>query len=382
MLNKFLALFDLPFIPIFWVVDLINRIFTPFEPFTRPVQPKYPESLETKEAKFYTQLQDFWQGNILNYRSPIQDAGDQCLHHGLYTTMLVLKSILTKDNTDATRAISGLSNFHINGLLVRGIQADGTVTQDVSNDQLSGHLLALYYAWKYIDPVTGSKLIDEIANELLTHNNSLVNLDGSVTTYGKLINGLITDPLSLTLCLAVYRLGYQATGKTEYLNAYNDLYNRYHWRIPYADFGFLWMGQTSVPLRAAIHYHILFNLDPQIVYDKGMRRLGRIEYNSGSPVLTFLCPDMNVEGAMKHLQEYTLEDKQLSVTHVNSDKVETVKWGNTLRVKQPLPRYMVRSEEFFDCRMWWSCDDVGTGELHNGGDFLLGYWGLKFLHLI
>jgi hypothetical protein len=296
--------------------------------------------------------------------------------------MLVVKSVLTKDVTDANRAVTGLAQQHVNTLLVRGIQADGTITQDVSNDQLSGHILALFYVWKWLDPVAGAKLIDEVASELLTHNNSLVNLDGSVTTYGALINSWKTDPLNLTLCLAVYLLGYKATGKQEYLDAYNELYNRYFWRIPYADLSFLWMGQTSVPLRAAIHYHILCALDPQSRYEAGMKRLVRIEYNSGSPVLAFLCSNGNVEGAIKHLQEYTLEDKALSVTHTNSGQVETVSWGGTLRVRQPLPRWMVRSEEFFDCRMWWSCDDVGTGEEHNGGDFLFGYWGLKFLRLI
>lgn len=391
-----------------WATDAVNAIYDPFRNFDRPEEPKYFEHLKEKAVKFETDLQDFWwpTHNVFLYTLP-GNSGDQALWHGVYTAMLASKYSVTGALVDITvleEAVKGLLS-HQQPLgeplprLIRGWREDGTYEDEVSNDQASGHLLGIYFAWKYGNVacrVAAKTLITGLADELAINSNNLINADGSPTKHGKLENGLYTDPLNLTLLLAIYKLAYEIVGENLYKIRYDDLCEKYRILIPYAKVKLLWLDEQQAGHRAAIHYTILCDLekdhDLNRKYLRGLLRVWRISRKGANPWIYFLVRriclvDPAHENLVrKHLKEFTLEDKQHNAERINSTGVETFKWGGHLRCRQPLPRWRVGSQDFFWQRHLYSADDWignGTGNLrHNGGDFLAAYWGLRSLRII
>lgn len=389
------------------VADLLNRLFDPYEEFTRPVNPKYEETLKEKARKFELDMRDFFwsEKSVYLYTLP-GNSGDQCLWHGMYAAMWSLKYAVTKDVAlvSTLEACSdGLWAHQSPRLytprLIRGWRLDGSYEDEVSNDQASGHLLGIYFLWRY-GPVDvredAQALAASLANELIAHNNCLVNEDGSPTKHGRLENGLKTDPLNLTLALAIYRVAYRLTRQPLYKQRYDELVKKYRPMIPYANARLLWWEKTHHAHRAAIHYSILCDLEDEHdlhrLYMKGLLRTWSMERKSGNPWIYYLLRRVclydpaDLENAKKHLAEFTLEDKQYNVERVNSPSEETFKWGKYLRVRQPLPRWKVGSQDFFWQRHLYSADDWAgnlKGDIrHNGGDFLVAYWGLRSLRLI
>lgn len=388
-----------------WFTDLVNWLYDPFEDFDRPEETKYFEYLHEKEKKFDNDMGAFYwpERNIYRYKLP-NDSGDQCLWHGIYTTMWALKCSITDNHyTQLHSCLEGMQSFlvpsNVGARLVRGWREDGTYEDEVSNDQASGFLCGLYFGWKHGDlqgRALARKLVIGLADELSIHDNKLVNADGSPTRHGTLENGYLTDPLNLTLCLATYRVAYHITNEPLYLARYNALIEKYRPRIPYAKVKLLWWDERPAGHRAAIHYSILCDLETDHglydLYFKGLLRTWRMERKSANPWIYYLLRRVsNVEPealdkAKKHLREFTLEEKQYNAERINSDRVETFKWGGHKRCRQPLPRWRAGSQDFFWQRHMYSADDWignGTGNIrHNGGDFLIAYWGLRALRLI
>lgn len=392
-----------------WLADIINHLHDPFEEFDRPEELKYHEWLHEKAGKFEVDLQDFFQPDrsIYHYNIPF-NSGDQCLWHGITTAMYALKYSVTKNQADLDRLVQctyGLVQHQlvpVNGgpvRLIRGWRPDNTYEDEVSNDQVSGHLIGIYFLWKYGDIAcrdVAKVLIAGLADELAINDNKLINEDGSVTKHGSLENGLYTDPLNLTLCLAIYRTAYQITGERMYLARYDMLVKKYRPLVPYANVRLLWWEKTHHAHRAAIHYSILCDLetdhDLNRAYLAGLLRTWRMERKSANPWIYFLMRRVclydpeHIDKCRKHLKEFTLEDKQYNVQRINSDRVETFQWGKHRRARQPVARWRAGSQDFFWQRHMYSADDwVGNavGNVrHNGCDFLIAYWGLRSLRLI
>lgn len=388
-----------------WLADLVNLLHDPFEDFTRPEEPKYFELLSEKAVKFDDDMGTFYWPDWKIYRYILPTvSGDQCLWHGVYTAMWALKNSVTGDHSAQLGAcMDGMGAFQLpsgcGSRLIRGWREDGTYEDEVSNDQATGHLLGIYFGWKHGDAHCRDRartLAAGLADELISHDNALVNADGSPTRYGRLENGHLTDPLNLTLCLAVYRVAYQITSDRRYLDQYDRLCGLYRPLIPYAKVRLLWWDEQPATHRAAIHYSILCDLETDAGlrdrYVRGLLRTWRIASRSANPWVYFLVRRVclvdpkYLEFARKHLREFTLEDKQRNAERVNSHRVETFRWGGVLRARQPLPRWRVGSQDFFWQRHPYSVDDwVGNGEgnvRYNGGDFLAAYWGLRSLALL
>lgn len=387
------------------LTDLINGAFDPYENFDRPEDPKYSELLYLKAAKFDVDLDAFiTDRGIIRYKIPT-DSGDQCLWHGVYTAMLAIKNSVTNlDNARLTGSMRAMENFlgyiKFGGrYLIRGWRDDGTFQEDVSNDQATGFVCGVYFGWKYGNAECrehAKNLIIALADSLMLHDNNLVNGDGQPTKHGKLENGYLTDPLNLTLCLAIYKVAYAITHEQVYEVRYQNLVRKYRPLIPYANVRLLWWEKTHHAHRAAIHYSILCDLerdhDLNRLYLKGLLRTWVMERKSGNPWIYFLMRRIclfdpsHIDACRKHLREFTLEDKQYNVERINSTRVETFKWGNHRRARQPVPRWRAGSQDFFWQRHLYSADDwvgnVSGDARHNGGDYLIAYWGLRSLHLI
>lgn len=406
--------------------DIVNLI-DPFDEFDRVQYPKYFEYLWEKAKKFEddARMYFYWSGRSIwcatttptavpGMQNPI-NIGDQCLWHGVWTALWAIKYSVTKDIGDLSTlhdCFQGLMAHQtpkgeVTKRLIRGVDVLGNVTDDVSNDQASGHLAGIYFMWKYGDDTCrdGAKvLIKGLADELLANNHCLVNMFGKPTTYGALEQGWKTDPLRLTLLLAIYKAAGAMTGELVYIDTYNSLVSKHNAILRYAKVRLLWVDKDYDTHRAAIHYTILCDLETDSTlhrsYFKGLERVWRIARKSANPWIFYLVrrqgslPQQELDRVLKHLTEMTLEDKSFNLEKINSanrqqwadEGMRFFSWGGHIRSSQPLPRWKVGSQDFFWQRTMYAVDDwIGNKQpdtRHSGLDFLISYWGLRSLNLI
>lgn len=370
-----------------WLIclaDIINSLFDPFSDFTRRPEPDNAYTLDSKAQIFEKDLIDNYQrfgGTIYDYQLPQFSAlGDQALWHGVTTAMWALKG----DMMRVSHCITGLTIHQPGGRLIRGLDIAGVKQEDASNDQATGHLMGLYYAWKYGTPgikLQASFLLRDWAMNILRHNHCLVDADGNPTTYGKLIDGWKTDPLRLTLCLAIYAAAYQMTHETMFREAVEGLYNTYNLLVPYAKVKLLWLDNTNDAWRAAVHYAILDDIGfCTRAVQKGQERLYKLVKKQGNCLVELLLkrPMSN----LTLLTEFTVnlkDNKEKTVTDY-----PTFTWGKEVSAKQPIPIWKRGGQDF----MWqrnlysarnWVGNTVAT-EWYNSVDFLICYYLEKRSH--
>lgn len=392
----------------------ITDKYEPFDDFTRPAMPKNNETLEQKEEKFWDQMMRNFIINddtVINYRIPMPhgtpwDVGDQCIWHGVYTAMVCFKFEFTKDQALVPlleNLIQGMwehQHFHkeAKGRLIRGYRTtDGHWEDDCSNDSAAGHLLGLWACLTYGPSTVKEKarlLAVSLADELIENDYQLINADGSHTKHGVLIDGFKTDPLRLTLTLAILNLA-------ECHKEIDDLWCKYGAMVPYAKARFLGWQKFPDDHRAALQLMILVSSKEVIPHYRwqaclrGLRKMRKIGLKSGNAWVLALCgmvlgesrkDPIDKEIWQKVLSEYTLEDKEPAVERINSSDWEIwesrgitmTRWGSETVSSQPLPTYLRGSQDFFFQRHPWTIDDwKGAHQphtLHNGGDFLAAYW--------
>lgn len=400
-----------------FITDKVNTVYDPFDDFTRSMQEKQPELLIDKARKFEVDmLQRFtlMDGRIMNYKVTINgplDLGDQAIWHGIYTAMWAIRFSISQSTDDLLvlrRCMQGLHLHQMVGVddkrvrqLIRGVGPDGKWQEDASNDSLTGHLAGIYFAWLYGDVEIQNEslvLIKGIADELLANNYSLINRNGQPTQYGKLIDGILTDPLRLTLCLAVLKVAARITGEAKYQEQYSLLLNRYQSFVAYPKVKLLWWETQYDTHRSALQLSILADLETDAsvksLYVTGLQRIWNMVHKSGNAWVGYLCArhipmsDTDQSWCKKMLKEFTLEDKNTVIEKKNSNRkdIKMVQWGNELMATQPLPRWQVGSQDFFWQRNLYAVDNwIGVTTppfIHNGGDFLVAYWLGRKLNLI
>lgn len=394
------------------LADKLNTSKDPFDSFTRATMPKDRRPLHEQEKDYFQDLQDFWvcQRQVLTYRVPLPagsplDLGDQALWHGVYTAMLSLRyHVLHDDQTQdlllhAGRGLSLHQTAHgeTDRRLIRGVSDDLTIwMDDASNDSATGHLLGIYFLWLFSPAALQTlcrTLVSGLATELLVHGHALVKADHSPTTYGALDQGWKTDPLRITLALAVYAVAYTICDSKRFLDAFCDLYQKYKALIPYAKSKLLWLDNQNDTHRAAIHLAILSSLGfatAESFY--GLARLYQMALKDGNVWVLGLCsygytPNLKATPLVKKvLSEFSLDSKRFNVGRDNypisavyaQEGLKAVQWGGVYRSSQPLPRWDVRSQDFFWQRNLRSLDVGSTGaqadSRHNMGDWLSAYW--------
>jgi len=401
-MNKILQFFQFNFgivyfsslikVPIFWLIDLLNKMRDPFKYLSIKLKPRYLESLGDKAEKFKTDLEDNFllYGTIWNYRKPTDgsiDMGDQALHHGFATVYWALQWSLTKSSADLhnlNTSVTGL-NAHqtIHGepvrRLVRGFKYDssvvyptywnngeqhffcpkpGLVVEDsVSNDTLSGHLAGIYFAWLYGTLEIQERcnvLISGLADELINNSDCLINQDGSKAVYSKLADGVLADPLRISLLLAIYKVASKITQDAKYHKAYKRIYRLYGLIAPYAKLKLWAWGNDPDEHRAALHLSILVDLDDNKRYIKGLKRVWRLSKKSMNVWVAFLAHRHGLLSAneivqcKEYLSTFTLEDKQTDIQKDNSaahPEVKIIKWGKRDRREQVLERWRCAGQD-------------------------------------
>jgi hypothetical protein len=409
---------------VIWLTDCINWIWNPFDKFTRPLILKRTESLDMKAISFEVALVQFNHDNIV-YDSTISngttfdDVGDEALWHGITVAMWCIKYSVTNDPLDLEKIRQGLIGLDLHQTahgepvrrLIRGVSdplnPKTSFIDDVSNDGASGHILGIYYAWKYGDADIKQKaaiLARGIADEILNNNYCLIGPTGVSTTYGTLIDGWLTNPMTLTLCLAILKVAFVITSDSKYETAYEDVLATYGCidLYKYPKVSFLTFNNWNDDHRAAIHLSILADLDiSNDNFVNGLKRLWKLNQNSGNAWVAYLCgKHFSISAAdltpcLTRLNEFYVEDEN-NIQKINSTNpavgglginifTYVIFWfmtGNSVST-QPLPLWWTGSQDFRWQRCPYSVDDwIGNttpSQIFFGCDFLIAYWGFKQL---
>lgn len=393
------------------LTDFVNRQYDPFEEFTRPAQNKSGKPLEVKCQEFEKNMDENFilPTGIWNYKKMGDggiDMGDQCIWHGIYTAMWAFRRNVLGDGTNGEPllrlyySVKAMEKHYRQtndgkyGYLIRGIGNDGQFQEDASNDSLTGHLAGLYFAHKYGDEDVKQqcrKMILTLGRSVLDHKHCLINADRKETTHGRLINGILTDPLRASECMALYLTAWHITGKGEFFTAYNDLFKKYRGIVEFPKVRLLWWDTRYDSHRAMLHLVMLYELSEDNdlesdLYLKGIQRIYEMERKSGNVWIMYLygrnfkmsMPDRMV--CAKVLSEFELEEKFNVVERINSNNpdIKKVKWGNETLATQPLPRWKSGSQDFYWQRNLYNLDQwqgIKTPQFyHNGADFLICYY--------
>ena len=407
-------------IGLIWVTDVVNRWWTPFKPFTRPFVPKRTELLYNKAKQFEANLSNFLHDGIvydstMSFGTMYDDVGDEALWHGITVAMWAIKYSVTKKSCDLEQIRNVMRGLDLHQTahgesvrrLIRGVQdpADpkGSFIDDVSNDGASGHILGIYYAWLHGDDDIKQKaevLVRGIADEVLNNKYCLIGPTGAPTSFGRLVNGLKTDPLNLTLCLAILRVAYAITVEAKYITAYNEVlevYGSAHY-YNYPKISFMTFNNWNDDHRAAIHLSILADFDNK-KFKRGLERLWKLNKNSGNAWVAYLCGkhiDITAAELMPciiRMNEFYIEDEN-NTEKINTTNPAVAALGIKLRkyvilwfmkgktvAEQPLPLHWTGSQDFRWQRCAYSTDDwIGStvpNQTFFGVDFLIAYWGFK-----
>lgn len=367
------------------IIDRVDDLRDPWQEFTRPAEIRDPMPLADKARRFELALLTNFQildGRICTYRIPL-DLGDQSLWHGIATAMMAFKYSVTHATADLVilrRWIEGLALQQPNGVLVRGVDGKNT-QQDASNDQATGHLAGLWWAWKHGNSDEAGNLLCGWAYTVIANDYALTNLDGTTTKFGQLIRGPLTDPLRASLMIAMLGAAWQVTGLRSFKYQADELMRSYGPLVCYAKvqlstiarFGTL--GKTYDTHRAAIHLRII---DETLGYPEakeGLARTWKKVRKDGNPWVAALCNTWE-PSCLKVLQEMSPEDDMTNSEHINSPMVTgKIKWGGEWCALQPLPRHKVARQDFFFQRSMRTMDKVGpVDSIYSGLDFLAAYY--------
>lgn len=399
---------------VFGIVDKLNAKLDPYDDFTRIFLPPDPQkSLHEKATELTLNLlENFKLANGLFLYNRFRDGedpdfGDQAVHHGLAAAALGFGvstgDVLPENAEQAAKAIGLLFD---NGRLVRGRDPrdDTKFADDASNDSASGALCGIYFSAKYGGTKAGVAGIDNIrmlADELIANNFALIGPDKKPTTYGKLINGMLTDPSRSSVCLGIIRAAHIMTGDPKYRTVFDDLYKKYGTLPRFAEFKFLDYTKTYDAHRCAIHLHILADLaqgNAELAErcSDGLRRIWSLHRKTRDPWIAALVnrfwriPDAEMRDVVHRLHEYPVAGKPPMRDTINSAKtdywtprgVRFFKVEGNMRSSQPLPYWALPTQDFWPQRHPFMCDGYAgvnweTMVRHNPVDFLAPYYLLR-----
>lgn len=322
-------------VAVIWFCDLVNKCYDPFDDAPLPLITTDLVSLET-QLFWHIQTNHVVDGQFM-YQLPMPpDSGDFALFQGLYLAMLAFRY------ADTTAAEAQLRRLFINDTLIRGLRSDGTINDTASNDAATGVIFGLWASGN-------ADLAARWARQICASGYALTDLSGKPTEFGALDQGWKTDPLRMTLLLAILAVGRQSDSSLD--KPYFKLFHKYKPILAYPKVKLLWWDTDYDTHRAAIHLHILYKLTGDEVYGKGLRRIHRIMRKSNNAWVEVLCsPAISpYEVNMAMLHTFTYQNRTRGVMQPpDPGPIETVKWGGHVRAKSTLPMEYRGSQEF----MW------------------------------
>lgn len=416
------------------MADLYSKQACPWDKFDRPFLPKTLRPLYTREAECWDDLQAFWfYDELLVNRIPMDrvppalDTGDQATWQGIYAAMVAYKYARAKSDVlqaSITRLLKGMvqhQTFHKEPAprLIRGYdrtQKTRVWQDDASNDTLTGHFAGLYFILRF-GPIEqrllALELLANISRELIENKMCLIRADRTPTTYGKIINGVLTEPLQMTLALAILTVADHYGLHPQAARMRDEVYTKYAPMIPYPKTVLGTLENWNDDHRAALHLSILALEDKsprmQELVQQGLLRLwgllknrgnvwvnGLLALGMGDTIQHDVATEMRRQ-ALLVLGEYELEDKRFDLQtdwsgtfdgHTYPGQTvlscEGVAWrpriisiNSNPRSTQPMPHWCCSSQDFIYQRHRYSCRDwlgnTRPSQRFNGGDFLAAY---------
>lgn len=379
-----------------YLILLAEWLTERFEPYKLSRWPLASGNLGAMADDFYVRLPDFTirGGTIVQSRIPLDpklphDLGDQAIWHGYATAMQAIR--FYREPSAANKAtlskfIVGLADQQPSGVLIRGIDDDGRIQEDASNDSATGHLVGLYFAYIFGDhdhSARATELIGEWASDLLDHGYTLTNLDGTPTTYGALEQGWKSDPLRITLLLAILALAWTATHDEAFNIHYNALWEKYSPLVRGLPFRFFGLEKYPDLHRGAMHLYILANLrSDRSPFLPGLAAYARLAQYQGNVLMAILCtpailPDWNMIGSVLSTFSVVAKDTNPG-RQLSSGWPDKKKWAGQWVSTTPIPKWQKRTQDYEWARHPYSLDSGLEGQeadsRFNGSDFLFAYY--------
>lgn len=401
------------------LVDKVNQVAEPFEPFTRAIIMPPGEAVSPSRidqlAKYYSeQMRDFIveEGHLYIYSNP-NDLGDLCIWQGVYTGMLCMKakaSGTSESRIGAMLAMRGLL-MHSEDRLLRGVttidpsifiyRPDGSKgrqywvgtdyrlrREDASLDSLAGWIYGVACAIRHldVDDLTMNR-ISSYAKKFMSDGFRLLNRDGSVTTHGDIRPGFFQAPVRNLAAVCMARLCHFSP----VTNIWRNYASRYKQDFTRTETHVLWKhgyyNDNVAILLGAAYLMLTDSWDPGHDEAKeGLRILANKQKNAGNAFLIYLCKSLGIELEQRQYQiadqvlgEFSLAgySKHPGVVRNSLDShIKKVEWGGKQYAAQPLPIWRRPPQDFHWQRNPYQLDD-GTDNCYNGLDFLAAYWARK-----
>jgi hypothetical protein len=385
---------------VIWLCDLVNLLWDPFNDYVEEPMTQDLGSLEALfaadiEARFVQPSGEFW------YQIPRpSDAGDTALFQGLFTGYKIMSG------GDITQQLSFIQTLFKNGVLIRGYYPNGEPNDTTSNDSATGLLFFFYTALRWGTPAVRSQagaLIRTWINSLMAHGGCLVDLNGQTTPYGALDNGVISDPLRVTLYLAILAVGMAYwNDAVEIYSEYARIYSTYRPMLAYPKVKFLWWDTDYDTHRAAIHTHVAWWVTKDDIYKKALQRIWRISHKTNNAWVYTLCRDAldTRDDALvgRMLGTFSFQKRQLGNIQSLNPTEPSVYWPPNmpawapslgqpqLKCRYALPIYKRGSQDFFWQRGSFSLNEwmgnVNADTYHSGLDILICGWLASRLEIL
>lgn len=385
------------------LADKITDWVEPYEDFDRPADIKDHQPLHEKARQFEQLIRDNFlilDGRIVTYKLPYPkasaapfDLGDQSLWHGMATYAQALFHRLepTEENGKILLDyLDGMDAEQPNDILARGVNYGQETRWDVSNDQATGHLLGLWGAYRYGRNEHGFKartLMMRWMSKVIEAGYALTNPNGEVTEFGQLDAGWKTDPVRISLLLAMLLTAHAMTEDQAYIEHYDDLKAKYGWLLEFPKARFLWLDTHYDTHRVAIHLAILRHEHPQEKrYGRALGRLMDLARKQGNAWILALAgseigfKESDRELVMKCLSEFSVADKSYNTgRHLSTDPtIPQTHWPPAFLhgqpvAYQPVAKWKKTSRDFSYQDHPYSLDSRGDGEapdsMFTGVDF-------------
>lgn len=417
--------------------DAAHLRLSPYEEFTRPALPKSLKTLKARETECFNDLKNFWFfDELMVHRLPKNegqppplDLGDQAIWHGMFTAMLAMKYAVIRDAQERVRvaemlskAINGLArhqDYHDEGRprLIRGYDRNLHRMEDnPSNDSLTGHFAGLYFTRVYGPPdlrLRVDGLLAGIVQELVDNDLWLVNAHGEPTPFGRLIDGIKTDPLQMTLALAIMTVAEHSSLNMSAPRYRHEIYSDYGRMIPYPKVALGNLDNWNDDHRAAMHLAILGLEDRSPAMRKlvrqGVERHWRLFGQRANPwvnALLALAVGDDLPAPIRYgmtlqnqivLSEYELTDAAYDApvdrTHDVIVSVTGDHWQPVIKMvkgvprsTQPLPIWTMGAQDFpwqrhrYSVRDWTG--NARPTQRFSGAAYLCAYWASRLCGLI
>ncbi|MEW6297852.1 MAG: hypothetical protein AB1671_08960 [Thermodesulfobacteriota bacterium] len=350
--------------------------------------------------------------------------GDAPIWTGCYVGAQALRYAVTREEEALAGAHIGLRGLHFlqavtgkRGLLCRGVSTTGVPRDDahpqewhrgegpfssylwhgdVSVDQYTGAMFGYAVAYDLLDDDAVKLVIAEdvtaIADHLIEHGMTIVDVDNEVTTFGHLEPSFWTEDLNALIALGLFKIAHRITGEERFARQYHTLIarDRYHERAVAARD--LWweklfgVNHSDNNLAFLVYYPLLrYETDPELLsfYRESLRRTWRGVAREGNPFFAFvyraLTPSAPPDGrALRTLRHFPLEKRNLWV-HNSTRADQCISWvrarNGRLQACAPLPVEERPPSTFEWKENPYRLDGGGDGaKLYTGTDYLLAYW--------